>query len=99
MESYQFIQEENIARFDKLLRDKIKNGFVIVEQNEKLPYVVLSKEKKNPNHALHLLLTMVTFGLWLIVWIYFIVAHSYKQDILVAVDNDGELYEEKCLPK
>lgn len=26
-------------------------------------------EKQTPNHILHLLLTLVTFGLWLIVWL------------------------------
>ncbi len=97
MESYQFISEENLGRFHKLLSDKIRNGFVITEQNEKLPYVVLSKEKKDINHALHLFLTLLTCGPWMIVWIYFIVVDSYKKDILVAVDEDGQLYEQKCV--
>lgn len=97
MESYQFIHEENLNRFQKILSNKIRNGFVIVEQNEKLPYVVLSKEKKEINHPFHLLLTLITFGLWSVVWIYFIIQHSHKKDIMVAVDEDENVFEEKCI--
>ncbi|MGO4323782.1 hypothetical protein [Pseudomonas sp. KB_12] len=40
--------------------------------NEKL--FVLNSQKKNTNHILHLILSLVTGGLWIIVWI--IVASS-----------------------
>ncbi|MDQ8012834.1 MAG: hypothetical protein REI96_10325 [Flavobacterium nitrogenifigens] len=46
MKSYQFIDEKNLDRFYEIIAVKTRNGFVITEQNEKLPYVVLSKEKK-----------------------------------------------------
>jgi len=97
MESYQFINGEISDQFQKRLSAKIKNGFVIVEHNKKLPYVVLSKEKKEINHALHLFITFMTLGFWLIVWIYLTVTFSKKKNILVAVDEDGNLFEEKCL--
>ncbi|MEN2398219.1 hypothetical protein GKZ90_0000390 [Flavobacterium sp. MC2016-06] len=99
MESYQFINDKNLDQFQKMLSTKIRNGFVIVEHSEKLPYVVLSKEKKAINHPLHLCITFMTLGLWSIVWIYFIAAHSQKKNILVAVDEDGNLFEDKCLSK
>jgi GMP synthase-like glutamine amidotransferase len=54
MESYQFVNEKNLDQFHKMLSTKIRNGFVIVEHNEKLPYVVLSKEKKAIKHSFHL---------------------------------------------
>lgn len=31
-------------------------------------------QKNTPNHILHLILSIVTFGLWLIVWLVLIVA-------------------------
>ncbi|TDW49967.1 hypothetical protein EV144_102398 [Flavobacterium sp. 270] len=99
MESYQFIDDKNLDQFQKMLSTKIRNGFVITEQNDKLPYVVLSKEKKAINHPLHLFITFITLGLWALVWIYLIVAHSHKKNILVAVDEDGNLFEDKCLSK
>lgn len=97
MESYQFITEKNLDRFYEIIAAKTRNGFVITEQNEKLPYVVLSKEKKAVNHTFHLFLSIITLGFWLIVWIYLTITFSRKKDILVAVDEDGNLFEDKCI--
>lgn len=97
MESYQFINQKNLDLFHKRLTSKIRNGFVIVEHNQKSPYVVLSKEKKEINHSFHLFLTCITLGFWSIIWIYQIITLSKKKNILVALDEDGNLFEEKCL--
>jgi hypothetical protein len=97
METYQFTNEKTLAQFHEMISAKTRNGFVVVEHNEKLPYVVLSKEKKAIKHSLHLLLTCLTLGLWALVWIYLIVTLSQKKSILVAVDEDGNLFEDKCL--
>ncbi|MDQ6470220.1 hypothetical protein RB619_06155 [Flavobacterium sp. LHD-80] len=97
METYQFTKEKSLEQFYEMISVKKRNGFVIVEHNEKLPYVVLSKEKKAINHFFHLFLTCLTFGLWSIVWLYLIVTLSRKKSILVAVDEDGNLFEDKCL--
>ena len=99
MESYQFIEHKNMDQFHRKLSAKIRNGFVIIEHNEKLPYAVLSKEKKEINHSLHLFLTIMTLGFWSIIWICLIMTLSRKKDILVALDEDGNLFEEKCFSK
>ncbi|RXM49365.1 hypothetical protein [Flavobacterium sp. YO12] len=97
MEMYQFTSEKTLNQFHEMISAKTRNGFVIIEHNEKLPYVVLSREKKVVKHTLHLFLTCLTFGLWSLVWIYLIVTLSRKKNILVAVDEDGNLFEDKCL--
>ncbi|RXM46413.1 hypothetical protein [Flavobacterium sp. YO64] len=97
MEMYQFTSEKTLNQFHEMISAKTRNGFVVVEHNEKLPYVVLSREKKVVKHTLHLFLTCLTFGLWSVVWIYLIVTLSQKKNILVAVDEDGNLFEDKCL--
>lgn len=94
---YQFTSEKTLNQFHEMISAKTRNGFVVVEHNEKLPYVVLSREKKVVKHTLHLFLTCLTFGLWSVVWIYLIVTLSQKKNILVAVDEDGNLFEDKCL--
>lgn len=97
MEAYQFTNEKNLDQFNQIILAKTKNGFVIVEHNEKLPYVVLSKEKKEINHAFQFFLTCMTLGLWSIIWMYLSFTLSRKKNILVAVDEDGNLFEDKCL--
>lgn len=97
METYQFTNEKTPDQFYEMISAKKRNGFVVIEHNEKLPYVVLSKEKKAINHILHFLITCFTFGLWSVVWIYLIITLSQKKNILVAVDENGNLFEDKCL--
>jgi hypothetical protein len=44
MKSYQLTNEKDFAKFQQILSNKIQNGFIVIEKNDKLPYVVLSKE-------------------------------------------------------
>lgn len=99
MESYQFTTEKDFARFQQKLSAKIRNGFVIIEQNDKLPYVVLSRKKRQTDPSFHLAMTFATLGLWSVVWLYQYIIFHNKKDILVAVDEDGNVFEEKCLSK
>lgn len=99
MGSYQFTTEKDFAKFQQILSNKIRNGFIVIEKNDKLPYVVLYKEKKQIDSSLQLTLVFATLGLWSIVWLYLIISVSKKKEILVAVDEDGNVFEEKCLSK
>ena len=99
METYQFTDKKSLDQFYEMISAKKRNGFVVIEHNEKLPYVVLSKEKKAIKHPLHLFLSCITLGLWAIVWIYLSITLSRKKNILVAIDEDGNLFEDKCLSK
>ncbi|PXY41696.1 hypothetical protein DMB65_07050 [Flavobacterium cheongpyeongense] len=96
MKSYQLTNKKDFARFQQTLSDKIRNGFIIIEKNDKLPYVVLSKEKKQINSSFHLALVLATLGLWSIIWLYLVISLR-KKKILVALDEDGNVFEEKCL--
>ena len=99
MNTYQFTTEKDFAKFQKALSNKIRNGFVIIEQNEKLPYVVLSREKKQIDPSFHLAMVFATLGLWSFIWLYHFIASHHNKDILVAVDEDGNVFEEKCFSK
>lgn len=99
MESYQFTTEKDFAKFQKILSAKIQNGFIITERNDKSPYVVLSKKKKQIDPSYHLLLVFLTVGLWSFVWLFLIIHYKKTKNILVAVDEDGNIFEEKCLSK
>ncbi|MGO4772770.1 hypothetical protein ACEN2I_14000 [Flavobacterium sp. W22_SRS_FK3] len=99
MGSCQLTNEKDFAKFQQILSNKIRNGFIVIEKNDKLPYVVLYKEKKQIDSSLQLVLVFATLGLWSIVWLYLIINLSKKKQILVAVDEDGNVFEEKCLSK
>lgn len=96
MKNHQLTSQKSYDTFSKKISSKINEGFKIIEQNNKLPYAVLSKEKKDTNHPLHFFLSCITLGIWIIVWIYLILMDSPKKEILVAIDEDGNVFEEKC---
>lgn len=97
MTSYQYTNEKDFTKFQQILSHKIRSGFIVIEKNDKLPYVVLSKEKKQLDSSFHIILVFTTLGLWSIVWLLMHICHRPKNQILVAVDEDGNVFEEKCL--
>lgn len=99
MKSYPFTTEKDFDKFQEILSARMRNGFVIIERNDKLPYVVLSKAKKQIDPSLHLALVFATLGLWSIIWFYLLIRLSGNKEILVALDEDGNVFEEKCLSK
>jgi hypothetical protein len=96
MKKIKITTEENIIRFTKALKDKINKGFEIEERNDKLPFAVLSKKSKKVNHNYNLLLLCITFGLWALAWMYQCCISSKQKTILIALDEDGNVFEEKC---
>ncbi|CAH0335254.1 hypothetical protein FVB9288_00888 [Flavobacterium sp. CECT 9288] len=86
----------NLVKFSNLLKGKTKEGFVVVERNDKLPYAVLLKKKKKVNHIYNFAIFCATLGLWSFVWIYITQVSSKAKKILISIDEDGNPFEEKC---
>ena len=96
MEIKTLTPEDNFYKFSKILKKKLNNGFTIVERNDKLPFAVLSKKGKKVNHNFNFLISCITFGLWSLPWFY-LWCVSYKDKvILIALDEDGKPFEDKC---
>jgi len=73
----------------KILKDyvvkQVANGFRVEIQEDYSAVLVFGK---NPNHILHLLLSIVTFGLWIFVWIMMIFFYKEKK-YLFQIDDYG----------
>lgn len=96
VKSHQLISEENFKNFSNIVSDKIHHGFKVVEKNDKLPFAVLLKEEKKVDHKLNFLIFCATLGIWSVVWIYITQVSSKAKQILVAIDEDGNAFEENC---
>lgn len=92
----QLSNEDNLQKYSNMIADKIRNGFVIEEKNDKLPFAVLSKEPQPVDHGLNFMISCMTFGLWTIPWIYQTYVSSREKKILIAIDEDGNTFEENC---
>ena len=67
--------------------DAISKGWSIESQGQ---YYAVMVEGERVNHLLHLILSIITVGLWLIVW--FILATSGgQQRMMIYVDEQGEV--------
>ena len=87
---------DNLIKFLSIVKDKTNKGFIILERNDKLPYAVLLKKKKKVDHLFNFWIFCVTLGLWSIAWIYITQVSSKAKKILIAIDEDGNPFEEKC---
>ncbi len=96
MEKTTLILNDHSKKLSTVLAQKVKKGFVIEEINEKLPFVVLSKKKTKVNHNLNFLISCATFGLWSIPWLYKSYKSKKEKKIIIAIDEDGKLFEEEC---
>lgn len=99
MESEIILQDVSEAQKKNLyftLKNKIADGFVILEQNDKLPYIVLRREKQQVDHLFNFVLCCITLGLWSFVWLYYARVSAKPREIIIAIDEDGNIFEENC---
>lgn len=96
MKSNQCINEESRQKFTNIIANKIHHGFTIIEKNDTLPFAVLTKGEKKVDHVFNFLLCCLTLGLWSVGWIYLTYVSSKEKNIVIAIDEDGNTFEEKC---
>ena len=64
MKSNQIIHTENLKKYTSTLANKIHKGFVVIENNDKLPFAVLAKEGFDIHQGPNFLFFCATLGLW-----------------------------------
>lgn len=90
-------QEQSLQVFSNMISNKVHNGFILEERNDELLFAVLSKGGKAVNHGLNFIIFCLTLGLWSFAWLYLTIEASKQKKILVAIDEDGVPFEERCL--
>jgi hypothetical protein len=96
MNNQAMTRDEDMVTFSKILKIKMDKGFLIEERNDKLPFAVLFKKGIKVNHNRNFIFSCVTLGLWSIPWIYQSFVSSREKRILIAIDEDGNAFEDKC---
>lgn len=85
--------EERKSRIALAVRQEVAAGGRVESQTD---YTAILRFGKPVNHILHLILTIVTAGLWLIVWIIVsIVAASGRKTVSLTVDEYGQVLREQ----
>ena len=91
-----FINQDKLNLFTKIISNKIQNGFVVVERNDKLPFTILYKEGKKINHSLNFLVCCATLGMWSLPWLYLTQVTSKAKKVSIAIDEEGTIFAQKC---
>ena len=91
-----FINQDKLNLFTKVIANKIQDGFVVVEKNDKMPFTVLYKEGIKVNHSLNFIASCATLGIWFLPWLYLAQVTAKDKKILVAIDEEGKIYEDNC---
>src|SRR5690348_5339414 len=85
--------EQRKSRLSLAVRQEVAAGGRVESQAD---YTAIVRHGKSVNHILHLILTLVTAGLWVFVWITVsIVAASGRKAIALTVDEYGQVLREK----
>lgn len=95
MEEKDIIYEENFKRFSQIISTKAMQGFMVVDRNDKALIAVLIKPAGKVNHVLHFLITAITCGFWVLIWMYLALIKNAEQRIRITIDQAGNLIEEK----
>jgi hypothetical protein len=92
----QFINQDKLNQFTNTIANKIQSGFVIIERNDKMPFTILMKEGKKVDHSFNFFICCFTLGMWSLPWLYLTQVSSKTKKILVAIDEEGNIFEENC---
>jgi hypothetical protein len=85
--------DERKSRISLAVRQEVAAGGRVESQTD---YAAIVRYDKRVNHVLHLILTLVTAGLWAIVWIIMaIVAASGRKTVSLTVDEYGQVLREQ----
>lgn len=79
--------ERRRERLSQTVQSEVVAGWRVQSQGE---FEVVLVKGKRPNHVLHLILTLVTFGLWLIIWIILAISMRESRNI-ISVDEFGNV--------
>jgi hypothetical protein len=85
--------EERKAALARAVANEVRGGWHVQSQTDY--QAVLLKPGTKVNHVLHLILTLVTLGLWAIVWIVVALTHKREHRAVIDVDAYGNVNVQK----
>lgn len=85
--SNKLTSEQREQRLSQAVTQEVARGARVESQSSSMAVVVRGKK---PNHILHLILTLVTFGFWVFVWVILAIACRERRET-ITVDEFGHV--------
>ncbi len=86
---------ERKKRFDNYISTKALEGYTVVDKNAENLIAVLKKEGDKVNHTLHGIITLLTCGLYALIWIIIFLMAKKDSRLRISIDESGNLIEEE----
>ena len=83
--------DERTERLEQAVREQARDGWTIESQSATQASLARGK---NISHVLHLLLTIITLGLWAVVWVL-VAAFGGRKTQVLTVDKRGVVYSNR----
>ncbi len=82
---------------DEEIRRRVKQGFQVRNRTTNPPTVQMVKPKQPTAWKVHVVLSILTLGLWLLVWIPWVLITPSRREksIYLEVDNGGRVKQSK----
>jgi hypothetical protein len=87
--STQLTADARQSILDRKLLEAVSRGAEITSRSD---FSAVLRYGQPVNHVLHLILSLLTFGIWLFVWLMVVVTHK-RRVVFVVVDEFGGIIE------
>ena len=87
--------DERYERFARTISNATMKGYLVADRNDKTLVAVLVKPQEKENHLLHFLISVISCGFWILVWIIISVNASKEQRVRISYDSAGNYFEER----
>ena len=88
-------QRARAERLADMISRHTLSGWVIIDRDDREATAVLALPAKPANHVLHLLITFLTCGLWVFVWLILVLGEQKEQRVRLSIDNFGNATQER----
>lgn len=83
--------EQRSAKLSATIAQYISKGFKLADKNEQNFSATLYREAEKTNHILHLLLTLVTCFLWVLIWGGRAASKKGAKSVYIQIDEFGSV--------
>jgi hypothetical protein len=85
---------ERSERLDAALIEAVQRGWRIELRTPTQAVVMRGKKLSGGAHVLHFLMTLLTFGVWVFVWVLHAISRNEKR-VTITVDHHGKVLESR----
>ena len=86
-ERVRLTDEQRKDILDKVVLERISMGSTLVYRTD---FEAVLSQSGGANHVLHFILSLLTFGLWLIVWLFIAIGNKMPR-VTLKVDDYGQI--------